>query len=284
MDIVLYNSKANQGHGLENAKDVLKDYINESTSFIDLVSIEDLNSYFNKLDESKKVVLTGGDGTLNNFINRVEEKNIKNDLFYIPSGTGNDFYTDIKESDEIKPIKINKYLKNLPIVEVNGKQYKFINGVGYGIDGYCCEVADDMVAKGETDVNYASVAIKGMLGKYSPCKATIEIDDNEPITFKKAWLAPTMKGRYYGGGMKVTPSQDRNDKSHKVSLMCMHGSLRLRMLIIFSKIFKGEHIKHKKVVSIIEGNKIKVTFDKPKAVQVDGETIRDVLTYTVITK
>lgn len=284
MDIVLYNSKANAGHGLDNAKSVLKDYVNESTSFVDLVEISDLNEYFLNLDSSKKVVLTGGDGTINNFINRVDEKNINNELYYIPSGTGNDFYTDIKSSDEIKPLLINKYLKNLPTVIVNNKKYKFINGVGYGIDGYCCEVADELASKGVNDINYASIAIKGMLGKYKPCAATIQIDDNEPIVFKRTWLAPTMKGRYYGGGMKVTPNQDRNDETNKVSLMCMHGGIRLKTLIIFSKIFKGEHIKFKKRVSIFEGNKIKVIFSSPRALQVDGETIKNVTSYEVLSK
>ena len=41
-------------------------------------------------------------------------------------------------------MEIGKYLKNLPQVEVNGKKYLFLNGVGYGIDGYCCEVGDKL--------------------------------------------------------------------------------------------------------------------------------------------
>ncbi len=34
---------------------------------------------------------------------------------------------------------MNAYLHNLPRVPVHGKTRLFLNGVGYGIDGYCCE-------------------------------------------------------------------------------------------------------------------------------------------------
>lgn len=107
---------------------------------------------------------------------------------------------------------------------------------------------------------------------------------NKPVTIKKAWLAPTMKGKYYGGGMKVTPLQDRNSSDKKVSCMVMHGYSRLKTLIIFSKIFKGEHVKYKKNVSIFSGNTIKVEFNSPRSLQIDGETILGITSYIVHTK
>lgn len=52
--------------------------------------------------------------------------------------------------------------------------------------------------------------------------------------------------------------------------------------MVFASIFKGEHIKHKDVVSIYEGHNICVEFDSPRALQIDGETVKNVLTYSVI--
>ena len=43
---------------------------------------------------------------------------------------------------------------------------RFINGIGFGIDGYCCEVGDQLKAKSDKPVNYASIAIKGLLFHY----------------------------------------------------------------------------------------------------------------------
>ena len=98
--------------------------------------------------------------------------------------------------------------------------------------------------------------------------------------FKKVWIAPTMLGRFYGGGMMPTPSQSRLDPEGKLSLMVFHGTGKLRTLMIFPSIFKGEHIKHEKSVTILSGHEITVKFDSPRALQVDGETILGVSEYS----
>ena len=100
--------------------------------------------------------------------------------------------------------------------------------------------------------------------------------------YKKVWLAPTMKGKYYGGGMKVAPEQDRNNLDNLVTNVVMHKKGKLKTLMVFPTIFKGEHVKHKKMVDIRTGHHIIVEFDRPTALQIDGETIRNVLKYEVI--
>ena len=55
-------------------------------------------------------------------------------------------------------------------------------------------------------------------------------------------------------------------------------------LIAFPSIFKGEHIKHKKMIEIMEGHEVTVEFDKPQALQIDGETVRNVTKYSVVYK
>ena len=89
-----------------------------------------------------------------------------------------------------------------------------------------------------------------------------------------------MKGRYYGGGMMATPHQDRLDPERKVTCMVMNGAGKLRTLIAFPSIFKGEHVK-KSMVHVMKGSRIKVRFDRPVALQIDGETVLGVSEYTV---
>ena len=62
--------------------------------------------------------------------------------------------------------------------------------------------------------------------------------------------------------------------------MLFYGAGRIRTLAAFPSIFKGEHIKHKKLVTIITGKDIKVEFDSPRPLQIDGETVLDVTEYT----
>lgn len=227
------------------------------------------------------IVICGGDGTLNRFINDEAAGKPACPLYYYAIGTGNDFLTDLGKEVGADPVPLEPYLQDLPTVTVKGKTYRFLNNVGFGIDGYCCEVADRQRAVSDKPVNYASIAIRGMLGGWSPVNATVSVDGEE-LKLRGVWLAPTMNGRYYGGGMMAAPKQDRLSPERTVSLLLMYGGGRLRTLIAFPSIFKGEHVKHKKMVKILTGHRIHVEFDRPCALQIDGETILGVTGYDAV--
>jgi diacylglycerol kinase family enzyme len=144
-------------------------------------------------------------------------------------------------------------------------------------------VGDAQKKTSEKPVNYTAIAIKGLLLHYKPTNATVTVD-GQAYHYRKVWLAPTMKGRYYGGGMMATPAQDRNDAEGNLSLLVFHGSGKLHTLAVFPSIFKGTHIKHKKIVSIHKGKNIHVVFDRPSTIQIDGETITGVTEYTAKAK
>ena len=88
-----------------------------------------------------------------------------------------------------------------------------------------------------------------------------------------------MNGRYYGGGMKTAPDQDR--LSDTITLCVWHNFNRLTALMAFPSIFKGEHVKKVKKVTTLSGKHIKVTFDKPTALQIDGESFDNIISYEV---
>ena len=236
---------------------------------------------FPLLEKDDKIILCGGDGTLNRFVNSVDVLP-ENDVYLFATGTGNDFLTDVG-GDKDKPVLINDYICDLPIVTVNGKDYKFVNGIGYGIDGYCCEVGDAMKAAGKTDINYAGIAIKGLLFKYKPRNAVVTVD-GVTKTYKKVWLSPTMQGRYYGGGMIPTPNQGRLSDRGNVSTMVSYGVGKLKALMVFPSIFTVEHVKPTKMIDVLEGDVVTVKFDVPTALQIDGETILGVTEYTVTSR
>lgn len=90
-----------------------------------------------------------------------------------------------------------------------------------------------------------------------------------------------MHGRFYGGGMMTAPAQMRNNPDGTLSVVVMHGSGKLKTLMVFPSIFKGEHISHTEMVEVITGKDITVRFDRPTALQIDGETIKNVTEYSV---
>ncbi len=200
------------------------------------------------------------------------------ELWYAPIGTGNDFWTDLGKKSCENPINIRSYLEQLPTVMVKGQRYRFLNGIGYGIDGYCCLEGDRLRKVSTKPVNYTSIAIKGLLFHYKPTSATVIVDGIKH-TYRHVWLAPTMYGHTYGGGMVPTPQQDRLAVPKQLSVMVYHSPLKLQALTIFPSIFKGEHVKHKGVVEVLTGQDIAVAFDRPTPLQIDGETIPDVTAY-----
>ena len=274
--LVLYNPIANNGRSRE-AVETLVAKLGPRCTFCDVT--KGYAELLAALTEKDAVLLCGGDGTLNRFINDTEGLSLPCDVLYYASGSGNDFARDISLSRGDDPVSIKRYLRDLPEVEVKGRRYRFLNGVGYGIDGYCCQVGDELRAIPGKKVDYTAIAIKGLLGKFKPKNAKVTVD-GETHTYHKVWLAPTMNGRYYGGGMIATPEQDRLAKDG-VSLLVWHGSGSLKTLMLFPSIFKGEHVKHTKHTAILRGREIEVVFDSPCALQIDGETVLDVTSYRV---
>ena len=254
---------------------------------INICRISRYQTFFDGLEPDAAVILCGGDGTLNHFANGVQGIDIKNELYYFPTGIGNDFARDIRQKPfSESPVCINPYLKKLPCVNVKGERHLFLNNVGFGIDGYCCEFGDMLREKNEESerfkpLNYAKIAVRSLLFHYKPRTASVSVD-GRPYTFRRVWLATVMNGRFYGGGMMAAPEQDRLRRDGKVSLVVFRGVGKLRALMIFPSIFSGKHTKYKKHMTILEGSSIRVGFDRPTPLQVDGETFPNTTAYSVL--
>lgn len=279
MIYALFNAFAGNNTCEEQSKKLSELYGADKLKFI---SMSDVNyaEFLPSLMPEDKVIICGGDGTLNRFVNDTKDIAITNDILYYAAGSGNDFLRDVGKEKGAEPFEINDYIKDLPSVTVNGKETFFINAIGFGIDGYCCEVGDKMREKSDgKPVNYTSIAIRGLLGAFKPCDATVVVDGVEK-RYKKVWIAPTMHGRFYGGGMMPAPAQRRDDPDGKFSVVIWHGSNKLKTLMIFPSIFKGGHVSHTECIDISRADEVTVKFDKPCALQIDGETILNVTEYT----
>ncbi|MBR3039120.1 MAG: diacylglycerol kinase family protein [Lachnospiraceae bacterium] len=279
MNYVLFNNLANNGEG-EKWADALvqklgvKEDEYKKTNLVGL----DLPAFVKDVTAEDIIYLVGGDGTLNRLANDLQDTEVPCPILLISGGTGNDFLKDITENYPTDGYTdVREYIKNLPTIKVKGTTCHFINGIGYGIDGMCCEVADQLKAAGKKKINYTGLSIKLLLFKYKTPNATVTIDDGEEKTYHKVWLASAMNGRYYGGGMKVAPDQDR--KGDSLTCVIWHGSGRVKTLAAFPKIFEGKHVEKTDMITVIPAKKVKVKFDIPTAMQIDGETVLGVTEY-----
>ena len=280
MNYLFYNPSARNGKAAEDLQLIKKTLDGQDVEIYAVTDIDDYVSVIDKIQPEDIVYIVGGDGTLNRFINDSTNLRILGDIFFYSAGTGNDFKHDVDPDNSLYRNRLNDYIRNLPTVTVGGVTYKFVNGIGFGIDGYCCEEGDRQRAAGRQDINYSAIAVKGCLFRFKPYGADITVD-GETIHYDKVWLAPTMFGKYYGGGMKVAPEQDRNNPQHTVTNVVIHGTGRLKTLIRFTKIFSGEHTKYTDMVDTRTGHEVRVVFDRPCALQIDGETVKNVTEYTV---
>lgn len=186
---VLYNPHAGNGRGQTAARALTGVLPDDTLRFWDLTELCDLDTFFDGLPQADAVILAGGDGTLNRFLNDMVRLPLTRDLYYFATGSGNDFFTDIGHQKGDAPCLLNPYLTDLPTVEVNGQTYRFLNGVGYGIDGYCCQEGDRLRTASTKPVNYAAIAIKGLLFHCKPTAAKITVD-GVIHTYDYVWLAP----------------------------------------------------------------------------------------------
>ncbi len=275
---ILYNPHSCGGNGLKIAKEI-ENFMEGSFTYHDLTSIDSLDIFLEELPQDTSVILTGGDGSLNSFVNSIDTNTSKNIYFYA-SGSGNDFARDIGFKKRTKPILINDYIKNLPTANIKGKTYKFLNCVGSGMDGYCCGEVERLRSLSKKRGNYLYAAIKALLYAYKPSTAYVTVDGKDYV-FENTWLVPTMNGRFFGGGFMAAPNQDRKDPNSTLSLVAMYSKNFFKIVTAFLLIMKGKHTIMKSMIKVIEGHEISVKLSRSATLQIDGETIPDITEYTV---
>lgn len=275
--IILYNPIAGRGTGKDTAEDIKDKLYREAAQLVDMTKIDDYSAFFGGLDPTDTAILCGGDGTLNRFVNDTDGVDIPCDVMYVAAGSGNDFLRDMNRAGERDPFSIREVIRDLPVIFVNGERRRFVNGVGLGLDGYCCAEVARAKTRGEK-LSYVSVALRAFLKDFRPVNAEITVD-GEDLKFERVWLVPVMKGRYFGGGVMAAPMQNRWDDG--VTLLVMHSVGRLKALLKFPSFMKGKHPKYKKMITIIRGKSIHVKFDRATDLQIDGEPVENVSEYSV---
>lgn len=277
MNFVLYNPYSSHCFSIDELRSILSNKIKGELSFVDATKINSKEEFFKNVKKDDIIIISGGDGTLNRLINFLFLDECENKIYLHKAGNGNDFLRDVNNLED-DFILINQYLKHLPLVTIKGVTTKYINGVGFGVDGMVCVESDKLKAKGKKNINYTALAIKLLLFKFKKVDASVTVDGKKYV-FRKVYIGSAMNGRYYGGGMKEAPEQDR--LSDTVSVVIWHDFCPITGLMAFPKIFTGEHTKNKKHITVLSGKDIKMTFSKPTDLQIDGESYHAVTSYIV---
>ena len=250
-------------------------YINELYQMIDQISNElnidhsiEVNSdsystedILNKYKTSRSIIVpVGGDGMINRVLNGIKCTN--NILGFLPNGTGNDFARTVKET-------LSDGLNKVDVIRINNKYC--INIACFGVDA---EIANDDTYVHNTVIPKKLRYIIGIPNhflNYNPKELNISFADKE--IENKFTTVVVCNARYYGSGIKVSPSSILNDSMMEVYLVEEMKKLDMVSTILSMK--NGKHETRDGVRKITTDN-IFISSNEPIDINIDGEKYRDI--------
>jgi len=265
MDLILYNPKSKNSHGNIQTHKLVKKYKKAKTPFRlkSILKIDDITSYLDDHPDIEKIILLGGDGTINNLVNNIILYDLKQNIYIKKNGSGNDFLRSLKSRDQNPQYIMQNTLDNT-------STHYFINGTGIGLDGMVIDYVDKAKNKGK--LSYFVSSFKSMMN-FVPEPLSVQIDGEE-FSFRKAYSVIVNNGRFVGGGMEMTPKACIDDENLEV--LIIHSIPKIFLLIIFSSVYFGLHTKFKRYVFTKKCKHITAQFTTPQIAQSDGEKYTDV--------
>ena len=229
----------------------------------------------------RKIVIVGGDGTLNEAVNGVVTNTVcaptDITLALIPVGTGNDWgkmfgiSTDYEKA--VRIVSENKtLLHDVGIVSFYNGAEKFnryfINISGLGFESVVVKKTNLQKDRGQGGKLIYFYNLLTSLLAYKNTKAEIIIDGE--IIHADLFSLNVGNGRYCGGGMRQTPRAIPDDGLLDVTII--NGMGKFEIIRNLNILYNGTILRHPK----IDGYKcknIKVTSESEMFIEADGESL-----------
>ena len=212
------------------------------------------------------IISVGGDGTLFEVVNGVYGESVS--VGIIPCGTGNDFSRTICIPPNFK--------KQMDVIHRGKEKWTdlgkandsyFINVFSFGIDALITRETQKIKKYLPGTFAYVAATIK-MLMTYRPVEIHLESDDG--VFNGKVMLVAFGNGKYYGGGMKITPGASVDSGDFQI---CIVKALkRIKFLKLFPMVFSGKHVDREEV-KVFRAKRILVKSSDNVLLNEDGDII-----------
>lgn len=213
----------------------------------------------------------GGDGTFSEVVNGVfSYENAEVGL--IPTGTGNDFCKNFTEKSNFFDIEkqLNGKSEKIDVLKYNDKYCVNMLNIGFDCNVVCNTLNIKKNRFIPNKLTYvAALVVTLFKSLYSHQKITV---NGETIVDRDILLTAIGNGSFYGGGFHATPYASLTDSTLDISIV--EKISRLKFISLVSSYKKGTHLKTKagkKCVSYIRATSLKMEFDTPTKICVDGE-------------
>jgi len=232
------------------------------------------------LQGNKLLLSMGGDGSnhdvLNGLVNgggKVLHSDVS--LGFIPTGTGNDFIRTLGvPNDALRALEMLREGKELSIdvgfVRNSSGQYRsFLNSISMGVSGLANLKLKAGGKKWGGKLSYLKGGLQALLEYKS---VSIRIRQEEAELFSGPILNVVLaNGRYFGGGMLVSPLSSLEDGI--LDLVVIGAKSRLKSILSFGRIYNGSHVSLP-FVSLHKGQSFQLEAEGESPVmEVDGEVL-----------
>ena len=250
---------------------------------------QELTSRIDNTPEYLKLIILGGDGTVNEAIQGILHfDNVQ--LSYIPTGSSNDFARDIGISK--KPVDAITHLLDQPtalridIGTIHGENTlvldgasevmnrRFIVSCGIGYDAGICKEAMSSPLKdvlnrcGLGKLTYLGIGLKQLIRTKYITGELILGENISVIPLKKLLFVAGMNHKYEGGGFKFAP--DANNHDGILNLCSVTKISKLKILFVLPTGFTGKHFQFDGV-DAYQANHYSIRTSEPLWVHTDGE-------------
>ncbi|MRH44577.1 diacylglycerol kinase [Aquibacillus halophilus] len=212
------------------------------------------------------IVAAGGDGTINEVINGIAEKDNRPKLGIIPVGTTNDFARALAIPRNIQKavdVILENKTKALDIGKVNDQYFMNIAG-----GGKLTELTYDVPSKLKTMLGQLAYYLKGieMLPSLRPTKVQIEYDGK--MFEDEIMLFLVSNTNSVGGFEKLAPEALMDDGLF--DLLILRKTNLAEFVRIATLALRGAHLEDSHIF-YTRANRIKVHSDEKIQLNVDGE-------------
>ncbi len=262
---VLYNPSAGRGRAKKKIDEVVRAC--EAAGPTDVIETRDALHLSSAAaaasrDDYDRIILCGGDGTLNLALRDLDLSNAK--LALIPLGTGDDFAGALnipKDTTAAIRIALGTELRTVDVAVVNGVRYLGIAGVGF----------DSEVSEHANQVRFLSgplvylYSIFAVLRRFKPLMLTVQNEAPHEVMF--AVVANSFR---YGGGIRIAPMAAVDDGI--LDLVMVGKTSRRDLLKNLPRSYRGEHILLPHVTSRT-GASFTLDTSSPALIYADGERV-----------
>ena len=233
-----------------------------------------------KDDSDIRLIVFGGDGTLNEVINGIKDfEGIS--LGVIPSGSGNDFARgmNIPRHNQLKALKKILSVKDGQKIDLgrvkagdsDARLFSISSGIGFNaLVGTQASSSKTKKVLNKLHMGYLTYIVLTVITLFTmkTVDAEITFDDSEPLKIKKLIFMANMNFKAEGGGVPMAPQAKGNDGYLSCGLA--HSIPKCFTFFLFPILIAGKQ-KYVKQFLFKDYKKAHIKTSEPVVVHSDGE-------------